>query len=492
VRLWFRLSADALDRSRSAIDMLNVFPVPDSDTGTNLHRTIASAADALAGLPSHASNADVWQAAATAALRGACGNSGIIVSQLLRGLADTCGPAAPCDGQVVALALARAAILARAAVHRPLEGTVLTVADAAARAAARATRLPEVGMAAALGARQALVRTEQQLGILAASGVVDAGGAGLCVLLDALSAAICGTGPPVWEVPVPGHVRQAPETSAAGRLAYEVTFLLDAAERAVAGLRAQLDRLGDSLVVSGRDALWHVHIHVADAGAVIEAGLAAGRLSKITITCLNGAPAATAATRPVAQNAVVTVADGHGLRQLLAGAGATLLAVAEASPSPAAAAGERAEPGGLDRAGQAAGPAVLIAQPGPLASQWPAGWPVIEIGCPVQSLAALAVHDPLRDRADDVAAMRRAVAGMRWATVAAADGDGPDQAAAAVARADLLLEPGTEMLTLVTGQAAEPALGAVVAEHVASVAPAVDVVCYDGGMTSAVLLIGAE
>jgi hypothetical protein len=102
------------------------------------------------------------------------------------------------------------------------------------------------------------------------------------------------------------------------------------------------------------------------------------------------------------------------------------------------------------------------------------------------------VHDPLRDRADDVAAMRRAVAGMRWATVAAADGDGPDQAAAAVARADLLLEPGTEMLTLVTGQAAEPALGAVVAEHVASVAPAVDVVCYDGGMTSAVLLIGAE
>ncbi len=326
VRRWFRLSADALGRSRFAIDMLNVFPVPDADTGTNLHRTIASAADALADLPAHASDADIWQAAATAALRGACGNSGIIVSQLLRGLADTCGPASPCDGQVVAMALARAAILARAAVHRPLEGTVLTVADAAARAAARASGLPEVGMAAALGARQALVRTEQQLGILAASGVVDAGGAGLCVLLDALSAAICGTGPLVWEVPVPGHVRQAAETSTAGPLAYEVTFLLDAAEQAVADLRTQLDRLGDSLVVSGRDALWHVHVHVADAGAVIEAGLAAGRLSKITITCLNGAPAATAATRPTARNAVVAVAEGPGMRQLLAGAGATVVA----------------------------------------------------------------------------------------------------------------------------------------------------------------------
>ncbi|HEX9526679.1 MAG TPA: DAK2 domain-containing protein, partial [Streptosporangiaceae bacterium] len=90
VRLWLRLAADALDRARPAIDLLNVFPVADSDTGTNLHRTIASAADAVAHLPEPASTADIWRAAATAALRGACGNSGIIVTQLLCGLADTC------------------------------------------------------------------------------------------------------------------------------------------------------------------------------------------------------------------------------------------------------------------------------------------------------------------------------------------------------------------------------------------------------------------
>src|SRR5260370_34184585 len=97
VRLWLRLAADALDRARAAIDVLNVFPVADSDSGTNLHRTIASAAGALAHLPEPASAADVWRAAATAALRGACGHSGIIRSPFLVGLAATCGPAMRCD-----------------------------------------------------------------------------------------------------------------------------------------------------------------------------------------------------------------------------------------------------------------------------------------------------------------------------------------------------------------------------------------------------------
>src|SRR5215467_15220357 len=186
VRSWLSLAADALDRARAAIDLLNVFPVADSDTGTNLHRTISSAAEAVIAVPAQASAAEVWHAAATAALVGACGNSGIIVSQMVRGLADTCGRASPCDGPVMAAALAKAATLARQAVQRPLEGTVLSVADAAARAAERATRLPEVAGAAAAGARRALVRTRHQIDVLADYGVVDAGGAGLCVLLDAL------------------------------------------------------------------------------------------------------------------------------------------------------------------------------------------------------------------------------------------------------------------------------------------------------------------
>src|ERR1022692_2468941 len=135
VRPWLSLAADALGQARSAIDALNVFPVPDADTGTNLYRTMICAADAVAELPPQTSSSDVWHAAVSGALLGACGNSGLIVSQLLRGLADTCAPASPCGGQVVAAALINAAALARAAVYRPAEGTLLTVADAAAHAA---------------------------------------------------------------------------------------------------------------------------------------------------------------------------------------------------------------------------------------------------------------------------------------------------------------------------------------------------------------------
>src|ERR1039457_2112700 len=123
VRRWYRLAADALAQTRAALDALNVFPVPGTDTGTNLHLTLISAAEAVEALPETASQAQIWRAAAPGAMVGACGNSGIIVSQLLRGLSDVCAAADPCDGQVVADALAHAAVIARAAVSRPVEGT---------------------------------------------------------------------------------------------------------------------------------------------------------------------------------------------------------------------------------------------------------------------------------------------------------------------------------------------------------------------------------
>ncbi|HXP22087.1 MAG TPA: DAK2 domain-containing protein [Streptosporangiaceae bacterium] len=460
VRRWFRLAAQELGHRRSAIDGLNVFPVPDADTGTNLYRTMVCAADAVAGLPSQAGPAEVWRAAAGAALHGACGNSGIIVSQLLRGLADTCGPASPCDGRVLGIALMNAAALARAAVQRPAEGTVLTVADAAARAAVRVTSLAEVTREAAVGARLALARTEQQLAVLAASGVVDAGAAGLCVVLDALSAAISGTAPGGYAVPEPAGGRgvsaarlaaaalaSAPASASASACAYEVTFMIDAAHWQVRELRDRLDQLGDSLVVSGGDPLWHVHVHVADPGAVIEASLRAGRPSRITVTYLHGpgaigpgpAQASAASGAAVAGSSgeargpaagghrVLAVAQGAGLIRLLRDAGAVvaddrdraewdssvpdaarpteakIIIVPNNSPVPVAArsAGHPA-PGVADAAGV----------------HGSADRQVIEVGSTVQTIAALAVHDPDRDLADDAAAMRRAVAGMRHASVA--------------------------------------------------------------------------
>jgi DAK2 domain fusion protein YloV len=513
VRRWFTLAVAALDGARSAIDRLNVFPVPDSDTGTNLHVTLAQAEAAIAGLSPLATQAEVWQAAASGALLGACGNSGIIVSQLLRGLADTCGPAVPCDGPVVARGLGHGAAAARAAVRRPVEGTVLTVAEAAALAAARESGLAAVGRAAAVGAREALSVTQQQITALAAAGVVDAGGAGLCILLDALSAAISGTAPGGYLVPAPEAGRPAPaelaaSDFAAGQSAYEATFLIEADETAMAGLREDLDRLGDSLVVSGGGSQWHVHVHVDDAGAAIEAGLAAGRLSKITVTYLKGPRGAdaSAAHAGLAAGQVVAVAEGAGLVQLLREGGATVL-----SADPELLTSELATLTAL------AGPRILViasddrGRTRSLAGLWPQGWPVIEAGSAIGVLAALAVHDPDHDVMADAASMSRAAAGVRLASVELADDPrepggaavlgrvgravavaGSSQAEVACEVISALLAPGAELVTLLTGQAAAADLAVRAAERAAEVAPAAEVMCLDGGMPGAVLLIGAE
>ncbi|HEX7993616.1 MAG TPA: DAK2 domain-containing protein [Streptosporangiaceae bacterium] len=525
VRLWLRLAADELDRARAAIDILNVFPVPDADTGTNMARTISCAADAVAILPDQASAGDVWRAAADAALQGACGNSGIILSQLLCGLADTCGAASPCDGQVVALALSKAAALARAAVHRPVEGTVLTVADAAARAAVRTAAEPaelaEVGRAAALGAREALLGTQRQLEVLAASGVVDAGGAGLCVLLDALSAAIGGADRELFAVPAPSQHATIAAGAPESEFGYEVTFLLGAQEDAASALRDRLDLLGDSLVVSGRAPQWHVHVHVADAGAAVEAGLTAGQLSKITVTYLNRTQAAIPAVRPDPATAVVAIAEGAGLATLLRAAGATVVDGAQGAGLAAELDLLARSPGqtALDEFMESPGYAVLLTTRSQFAARWPHGWPVLETGSDVQLLAALAVHDPRRGADADLASMGRAIAGMRWASVrhcapcadgsgqpsavaatwpftGAVDGEdiviGNNQEAVALAVTDLLIGDETEMLTLVIGRDAQPGLPALVTEHVARQDRQIEVVCYDGGMASSLLQIGAE
>jgi len=536
VRRWFRLAADALAQTRSAIDALNVFPVPDSDTGTNLHLTLLSAATAVEALSPQAGPAEIWRAATRGAMLGACGNSGIIVSQLLRGLGDICAPASPCDGPVVARALEHAAALARAAVSRPAEGTVLTVADAAARAAmqcpAAGRSLSQVVSAAAASARLALARTQQQLDVLAASGVVDAGAAGLCVLLDALSAAITGSAPAAYEVPPAGRPRATagPALARGGAqpasYGYEVTYLLEAPERQVSQLRERLDALGDSLVIVGGEGQWHMHVHVPDAGAAIEAGLRAGALRRITVTYLG-------AVQPAGGHRVVAIADGPGLEALLSGAGALVVPHRGGYPPTTAA---------LSAAFRQAGGQVIIVPNGcqvaalaraASADLGDEGTEVTVIGVrsPVQALAALAVHDPHRDFRDDAAAMSRAAAAMRYASVGPAgkdaagkdaagkDGTGSDgtgsgaalsagqivgrvaqdvavrgarQGEVAIAVADLLLAGGAELVTLVAGTGAVDGLAQLVAAHVGQASPAAEIVCYDGGPADAFLLIGAE
>ena len=528
VRRWCRLAARALAQARSGIDALNVFPVPDADTGSNLHRTLVSAAEAVEALPPGADPAAVWQAAAHGAMLGACGNSGIIVSQLLRGLADVCGSASPCDGPAVAAAFGHAAALARAAVSRPVEGTVLTVADAAARAAgaraagaraaearaagaraaeargadeaAPAASLHSVVLAAASAGRRALDGTTSQLRTLASAGVVDAGAAGLCVLLDAWCAAISGEIPPTWEVPAASPAAGAAQRQSvtAGSFGYEVTYLLAAPAPAVADLREQLDSLGDSLVIVGGGELWSVHVHVADAGAAIEAALRAGRPRRLTVSYLGAAAAA--------GHGVLVICEGDGVADLIESAGAAVLRSGPAGELPVTVLSAAIRQTGrrcvvIPDSGSAAAAAAAAEQ---LRDEGIEVM-VMDVRSPVQALAAVAVHDPDGEFGANAAAMNRAAARVRYGSVAGSgDGgvlgmigdaqalSGTDQGAVAAAVAAAVVSAGTELVTLIEGPAARPGLAQLVAEQLRSAVPAAEIACYGGGPAAAHLLIGAE
>src|SRR3954468_4098252 len=184
VRRWSRASVDLLRAHRDEIDALNVYPVPDSDTGSNLLTTIQAADTALLAARAD-SPVTALAAMAAGAAPGALGTPGFIVSQILRGLADAAGAAGCCDAAALAAGLDRGATLARTAVVHPVEGTVLTVARAAADAPP-ADSLAGVVTGAMAAADAALQQTTAQLADLAAAGVVDAGGRGLVVLLAAL------------------------------------------------------------------------------------------------------------------------------------------------------------------------------------------------------------------------------------------------------------------------------------------------------------------
>ncbi|MGI8667225.1 MAG: DAK2 domain-containing protein, partial [Jatrophihabitans sp.] len=283
VRRWCHAGAEALAAHRGEIDDLNVYPIPDGDTGTNLELTLRSAAEAVTGDRS-AGAGTVLRAMAHGAVMGARGNSGVIVSQVLCGLADACEGVVEAGGATLVSGLRLASDAAYAAVSEPVEGTVLSVIRASAEATEQLLRSePDCGLAAVVteavqAAELALSRTPQQLAVLAQAGVVDAGGRGLVVLLHELASVVTGEQAPRQ----PGSsARPAPRNRAALRsvresgsaeFGYEVQYLLHASVEAVATLKAVLAELGDSLVVVGTGhGLFNVHVHVNDVGAAIEA-----------------------------------------------------------------------------------------------------------------------------------------------------------------------------------------------------------------------------
>ncbi|GAA2457526.1 DAK2 domain-containing protein [Actinomadura vinacea] len=530
VRRWSRLAAEALGRTRAEIDALNVFPVPDGDTGTNLHLTVLAAADAVAALPAAAGTEETWRALTQGALVGARGNSGVILSQFFRGLAETVGRSgAAADGVAFAEALGYASVLAGNAVERPVEGTILTVLEAAAGATAE-TDPPESGgkgpaevaRAAASAARQALRRTTGQLEVLARSGVVDAGAAGLCVVLDALAAVLTEEYPERYEVPA----RTAGEAPARDRRAraepagpgYEVMYLLDARDESVPGLREVLDGLGDSLVVVGGDGLWNVHVHVDDAGAAIEAGLEAGRPHRIRVTYLHAAGSGQRPQPPCAGRAVVAVTAADGLAALFEGAGAHVVRHEPGRVPPPAVLAEAILAAGDEVAVLPNGPeaVAVAAAAAERARDTGASVAVLPTRASVQGLAALAVHDPLRRFGEDVIAMTRAAGATRSGHLEVAaeeavtsvglcrqgdvlgliEGDvaviGARPGEVARQLLDRMLSGGGELVTLISGAYAPAGLAGELEGHLRGRHPDVEVGVYDGGQVRYPLLIGVE
>ena len=545
LRRWASCALTALGREREHIDALNVFPVPDGDTGTNLYLTIEAACQAVDAVDEGDDFAGTMRALAHGAFLGARGNSGVIVGQILRGMSDAVS-AVPgiegVDGRLLGIALVRASRAAYASVGSPVEGTVLTVVRdvADAVAAERSADLALVSRVALDSAMSSLLRTPDHLAVLREHGVVDAGGAGLVIMLAALHEVISGVSPTDAariRLPVPQRPVRAVDATPADPSrgpGFEVMYLLEADEASLPDLRTTLEPLGDSLLVVGAEGLWNVHVHVDDVGAAIEAGLAAGRpyrirVEPLTIRVNRAAPADPTgstsdgvAEREGASEAgrgVVAIVEGEGLADLVRDAGAVPVVSAPGSALATRRVLEAVHACGssevlviaADRSVRAAAEAAAAE-----AREVGLRVAVIPVRAVVQGLAALAVHDGGRRFDDDVVAMTAAAGATRVAEVMVAteramtmagtcevgdvlglvDGDvvlvGADPADVAGVLLDRLLAGGGELVTLVHGVGPVALAERAVRERLHESRPDIECIAYDAGATRDLLLLGVE
>ena len=336
---------DTMKRHAAGINLLNVYPVPDGDTGTNMSRTLDAVVTELE-TADHALES-TCEAISHGSLMGARGNSGVILSQILRGLVTTLRTATPGSATKVAAALKAASVASYEAVLKPIEGTILTVvretADAAQRAASDGATLAAMLHVARAAGRTALANTPEQLPVLKEAGVVDAGGAGFMLLMDAALHVVDGeplpepseaSGPSQEQLEAVSHRASASGEVDVSELRYEVMFLLNIDDAKSKEFMQAWGKIGDSIVVVGGDGLYNCHVHTNDIGAAIEAPLdLGGKPFKIRVTDLfeemeeehaqREAQMGAAAKRPSAVSAlpavecaVVAVCSGDGLAEL--------------------------------------------------------------------------------------------------------------------------------------------------------------------------------
>ena len=538
LRHWAHTAVTHLIRHADEINALNVFPVADADTGTNMLFTMRAALAEADEVAAGADVTDMAAALARGALNGARGNSGVILSQILRALAEVVADAsrhtglADIDTALLGAALRHGVALVVAAVGgEVIDGTVISVLQAAAAAMEQAADdragLPDGLAAAAEAAAGALDRTTDQLAVLAEAGVVDAGGRGFLVLLDALSATVTGHAPVRRTYVAAVHPPTPHDVAEAAAPQFEVMYLVGGCDPAgLDRLRAALGGLGDSVALAPAAAGRHsVHVHTDDAGAAVEAGLAVGAVSRIRISALSTGRVAPGGWSR--QRAVLAVVDGDGAAELFSDEGACVVRPDAELMDPDN--GLSADQ--LLRAVVDTGAAQVMVLPnGYVAAEdlvagctAAIGWGIdvvpLPCGSMVQGLAALAVHDPARQAVDDGYTMARAAAGSRHGSVriageraltwagACAPGDGlaisgdevvvvaQDAGTAAARLIDLLLSSGGELVTVLIGAAVgadAESLSELLAAHVRRRHPGTEFSSYRTGHRGDVLLIGVE
>jgi DAK2 domain fusion protein YloV len=525
---------DALRAHQERLNRLNVYPVPDGDTGTNMALTLESV---VAELESAEDMAGVCKAISHGSLMGARGNSGVILSQVLRGLTDRLKGEESVDGPILAEALTGAATAAYEAVMRPVEGTILTVVRMAGEAAKGAAKGPDptlvaVADAAAVAAHEALDRTPEQLAVLAEAGVVDAGGAGFVLFLDVLLHVVDGR--PMSRPEDDAHQAASPAAAASGHpepatddLRYEVMFLLEAPDDTLSKFKEAWAAIGESIVVIGGDGLWNCHIHTNDIGAAVEAGIDIGRPREIRITdlaeqvdeehCRRAGGQPEAASHPHAATAVVAVGSGEGVAGIFRSLGVQAMVAGGQSMNPSTA--EL-----LDAVEQAVADAVIVLpnnknvvpvaeRAAGLASKPVRLVPTTSIA---EGFAALIGFDAGADADTNAKAMAEASEEVRWGEVTWAVRDSttpagsvkegeylallghdivavaPDLAEAACALLERLVDDEHELVTVVEGEAATPDASERISGWLAQHRPDAEVEVHQGDQPLAAYLFSAE
>ena len=541
---------DTMRAHQEGINRLNVYPVPDGDTGTNMTRTLDAVVAELEG--ADAGLETTCEAISHGSLMGARGNSGVILSQILRGLAATLRTNTPPTATKVADALKAASIAAYEAVLKPIEGTILTVvretADAAQRAAHDGATLAAMLHVARAAGRTALANTPEQLPVLKDAGVVDAGGAGFLLLMDSALHVVDGEPLPEPEEGGGPSAEQLERVMQRGaedgvvdvsELRYEVMFLLNIEDAKSKAFMEAWGKIGDSIVVVGGDGLYNCHVHTNDIGAAIEAPLQlGGKPFKIRVTDLfeevaeehaqreaelgveHTAPVRRPAVKqlPPVKCAVVAVCSGDGLAELFGQMNVQGVVTGGQTLNPSTA--EL-----LDAVEHMNAQQVVILPNNkniiPVANQINAltkkDVRVVPTCSMAEALAALVFYDPEADAAVNAEAMTGAAEAVAtgeitqavrdantdagpvkngdWIGLVRGDGVvavGGTMVAATTQLLDTLITPGRELLTMITGDLATTRQIEEVIAYLSENHPDVEVEVHAGGQPLYPFLFGVE